>query len=374
MNKSLASVLRVFLKLWGMSIILLAWPGVNGAEDFQPARPGRVWVFPRDHGAHPEFRTEWWYYSGHLKGESGESFGYQLTFFRVGLKKPDPQARSAWRANTIYFAHLALSDINGGGFTFREKNQRGALGLAGAAPDHLKVWVEDWQAEGKGDEHHLRAKSDGLALDLALTPLKPPVLHGERGYSRKAAGAEVASHYYSITRLATQGQVTLGERTLAVTGASWFDREFSTSQLAPHQVGWDWFALQLGDGVDLMLYVMRLKDGSLDPASFGTLVDQEGRARHLKLADFHLEATGTWKSPHSGAMYPAGWRITLPELGYHLTLRPTLPDQELRTGGGTPVIYWEGQVTIQGMKGQQAISGEGYAELTGYAGALGGRF
>ena len=360
----------------GFILIIFLGAGVAGAETmaFQPAQPGRAFHFPRDHGAHPDFKTEWWYYTGHLKSTSGETFGYQLTFFRVGLKKPDPQAHSAWRADTVYFAHLAISDPNREEFAFREVAQRGAMGLAGAEPDRLKVWVDDWRVESEGEEHHLRAVQDGIGLDFTLSPLKPPVLHGEGGYSRKSATTDAASYYYSITRLATQGKLILGKRTLDVIGMSWFDREFSTSQLAPEQVGWDWFSLQLSDGVDLMLYVMRLKDGSIDRASSGTLVDREGRARHLTLDDFHLKATGTWTSPHSQATYPSGWQIKIPDAVYTLTLEPTLADQELRPGGRSPIIYWEGQVKIQGTKNQQPITGQGYVELTGYAGSLGGRF
>lgn len=358
----------------GMALFLLGNPGALPAQEFQAARPGRIFSFPRDHGAHPEFKTEWWYYSGHLQGEQGENFGYQLTFFRVGLRKPDPQARSAWRADTVYFAHLALSDIKAGVFRFGEKAQRGALGLAGAATDGLKVWVEDWQAEGQGEEHRLLARSEDLELNLVLTPLKPPVLHGEGGFSRKAAAFEVASHYYSITRLTTRGHLRLKGRLLAVTGVSWFDREFSSSHLAPYQAGWDWFALQLEDGCDLMLYLMRFKDGGTDPASAGTLVDREGRARPLKFTDFQIKVTRTWRSPHSGAVYPAGWHLSLPGAGYELTLTPTLADQELMTGGNQGITYWEGQVRVQGTKAGENLTGRGYVELTGYAGALGGRF
>lgn len=364
---------------WLLGLLLLGAVGIAGAagartEGFQPARPGRVFQFPRDHGAHPDFKTEWWYYTGHLKSDAGESFGYQLTFFRVGLRKPDPQARSAWRADTVYFAHLAVSDPNRGAFAFREKIQRGALGLAGAEPSRLKVWIDDWLVEDKNGVHHLRASKDGIDLTLELSPLKPPVLHGEGGYSRKSAAAPVASHYYSITRLATRGTLTVGRRTVEVSGTSWFDREFSTSHLTPEQLGWDWFSLQLSDGSDLMLYVMRLRDGSLDPASSGTLVDPQGRARHVKLADFAIKATGRWQSPHSRAVYPSGWQISLPQEGYSLTLQPTLADQELRPGGRSPIIYWEGQVTVQGTRHGQPLSGQGYVELTGYAGSLGGRF
>ena len=373
MTQQKAFFICLFLGFFlGISVVALVRGG--GAEDFQPARPGRVFQFPRDHGAHPEFKTEWWYYTGHLKSTGGETFGYQLTFFRVGLRKPDPQARSAWRADTVYFAHLAVSDPNRKVFTFREKAQRGAMGLAGAKEGRLEVWIDDWRLESRGKEHHLKAQKNGIGLDLTLTPLKPPVLHGEGGYSRKATVAEVASYYYSITRLATRGKFTRGDLTLEVTGTSWFDREFSSSHLAANQKGWDWFSLQLSDGTDLMLYVMRLKDGSLDPASSGTLVDPRGQARHLTMADFTIKATGSWESPHSKATYPSGWQVSLPEAGYTLTVQPTLADQELLPGGTSPIIYWEGQVTIQGTNNQQPITGRGYVELTGYADSLGGRF
>jgi predicted secreted hydrolase len=361
--------LKRILALW-----LLLSPGILLAWDFQPARPGRPFSFPRDHGAHPEYKTEWWYFSGHLKGGRGENFGYQLTFFRVGLRQVNSEARSRWRANTVYFAHLALTDVTDRVFRFWEKAQRGALGLAGAATLNLKVWVDDWQAEAQGEEYHLRARSEDLSLELTLTPLKPPVLHGEGGFSRKAALSQVASHYYSITRLATRGQILWRGRPLTVTGMSWFDREFSSSHLAQNQVGWDWFALQLDDGFDLMLYLMRLKDGHLDPASAGTLVDPEGKPRALNAGDFQISVTDTWKSPHSGAVYPAGWRLVLPKWGYDLKVTPALGDQELRTGGDRGITYWEGQVLVQGTRSGQKIEGKGYVELTGYAGPLGGRF
>jgi predicted secreted hydrolase len=366
--------MRYLLKSSLLIIFLLTNIPSAGAEDFQTARAGRVWQFPRDHGAHPEFKTEWWYYSGHLRSKEGESFGYQLTFFRVALRQPDPRAKSAWAAHTVYFAHLALSAPGRGAFIFREKAGRGAMGLAGAETGRVQVWVDDWQAAGQGGEQHLRAKTDDLSLDLILTPLKPPVLHGEKGYSRKAAGTDTASHYYSIPRLATQGRIKLGQQTLEVTGTSWLDREFSTSHLAPDQVGWDWFALQLADGTDIMLYLLRLKDGRIDPASSGTLIDPQGQARHLTLAEFQVKATGTWKSPHSGATYPSGWQIAIPPAGYLLTLTPTLAHQELRTGGSTQITYWEGQVHIQGHQNNQPLTGQGYTELTGYTGSLGGRF
>ena len=350
--------------------LLLAGPGGAGPQEFQAARPGRVFHFPRDHGAHPEFKTEWWYYVGHLASQGGEAFGYQLTFFRSALKKPDPQAKSAWALHTIFFAHLALTDVNRRTFLFREKAGRGALGLAGAEAGAGRVWIDSWQAELKGNDFHLKAKDQGVALDLILTPKKAPALHGDGGFSRKAAAPEAAGYYYSLSRLATRGHLTLDGRILEVQGTSWMDHEFFTGSLAPSLVGWDWFALQLDDGAEVMLYLLRRQDGSLDPASSGTLIDPQGRAAHLTLPDFKVTTTATWKSPHSQTTYPAGWEVTIPASGYHLSLTPSLADQEIRAQNPAPITYWEGQVQIQGHKNQQPITGRGYTELTGYAGEM----
>ncbi len=348
-------------------------PAIAGPE-FEIPKPGRVFRFPQDHGAHPRYKTEWWYYTGHLRSRNGESFGYQLTFFRAALKKPDPRARSAWALNTVYFAHLALSDVTRRTFIFKEKAGRGALGLAGAAEGRLQVWIDSWRAEMQGKAHHLTARDEGLGLDLVLTPVKPPVLHGDGGFSRKAAQGDAASYYYSLTRLDTRGRVRLKERDLEVTGSSWMDHEFFTHTLAPEHAGWDWFALQLADGWEVMLYLLRHRDGRVDPASSGTLIDPQGQARHLQLTDFQLTPTGTWKSPHSQALYPAGWRLKIPGAGYSLALIPTLADQEIRAGEAAAITYWEGQIKIQGQRHQQPVGGQGYAELTGYAGKLGGMF
>ena len=347
-----------------------AWAG----ESFELPRPGRVFSFPRDHGAHPEFKTEWWYYVGHLQAASGESFGYQLTFFRVSLRKPDPQARSAWTLNAIYFAHLGLTDPARRTFAFREKSGRGALGLSGAAAGTLKVWIDDWRAELQGEEIHLQAQDRGLGLNLVLKPLKPPALHGVGGYSRKAEKSDAASYYYSLPRLDTRGTIFVDGRKLAVTGESWMDHEFFSRGMAPNLSGWDWFSLQLEGGFEVMLYILRQKDGSVDPASSGTLIDPQGRTRHLNLADFTVRPIGTWTSPHTQTKYPAGWEIIIPGAGYHLTLAPTVPDQEIRSQAPANVTYWEGQVKIQGVKNGAPVAGVGYAELTGYAGGLGARF
>ncbi len=356
-------------------MLALPSPGRSFAgQEFRLSQPGWQYAFPRDHAAHPDFKTEWWYYTGHLTGEQGEPFSYQLTFFRVGVRRPDAQARSAWSLHTLYFAHLALTDIQGRKFVYHEKVGRGALGMSGAETDHYRVWIDNWQAELQGEEHRLRAGAINLSLNLRLTPSKPPVIHGLDGVSQKAAGEGYASHYYSLTRLATRGTLIYQGRTYQVQGLSWMDHEFSSSQLAPYQTGWDWFSLQLDDGHDLMLYVLRHQDGSLDPHSSGTLVDPGGRGRHLQLTDFAIQPLATWQSPKSGAVYPAAWKISLPAPGYELEIQPTVSDQELITSKSTQITYWEGSVRVKGTKNGKPVSGQGYVELTGYAGTLGGRF
>jgi predicted secreted hydrolase len=358
----------------GLLLACLLGAAAWGAEQFfKIPAPGRAFQFPRDHGAHPAYQTEWWYYSGHLQSGAGERFGYQLTFFRTALAPPDPKARSAWRTNTLYFAHLALSDPARGTFRFWEKTGRGALNLSGAEPGRLKVWIDNWRAELVDASHYLKARAPGLALDLTLTPAKPPVLNGEGGFSRKSARYGTASYYYSLPRLETRGRLTLGERDLPVSGLSWMDHEFFTGALAPDLKGWDWFALQLGDGWDLMLYLLRHGDGRVDPASSGTLIDPRGQPRVLRPGEFQVRATGAWKSPHSGATYPSGWEIDLPGAGYRLTLSPTLADQEIRARA-PQVTYWEGEVRVRGRKSGAPISGQGFVELTGYAGPMPARF
>jgi predicted secreted hydrolase len=358
----------------GLLLACLLGAAAWGAEQFfKIPAPGRAFQFPRDHGAHPAYQTEWWYYSGHLQSRAGERFGYQLTFFRTALAPPDPKARSAWRTNILYFAHLALSDPARRTFRFWEKTGRGALELSGADPGRLQVWIDDWRAELVGASHHLQARDQALSLDLTLTPEKPPALNGESGFSRKSARYGTASYYYSLPRLQTRGRLTLGDRDLAVSGLSWMDHEFFTGAMAPDLKGWDWFAVQLGDGWDLMLYLLRQRDGTPDPASCGTLIYPRGEPRRLKLEDFQVRATSAWKSPHSGATYPSGWEIDLPGAGYQLTLTPTLRDQEIRARA-PQVTYWEGEVQVQGRKNGAPISGLGFVELTGYAGAMHSKF
>ncbi|GFO60585.1 carotenoid 1,2-hydratase [Geomonas silvestris] len=330
---------------------------------FARAVAPRAFRFPADHGPHPEYKTEWWYFTGNLADSAGRRFGYQLTFFRMALAPGEPPRSSRWATNQAYMAHFALTDVNGRRFSSAERFSRAALGLAGAGGVPLEVFLEDWSArETKGAPWsvRLRAAQGSGALDLELVSAQPVVLNGERGLSRKGPEPGNASYYYSIPRLATRGTLSVGGERFQVTGTSWLDREWSTSALSGDQAGWDWFALQLKDGRDLMYYQLRKKDGSADPFSAGTLVAADGSAKPLTRDQVRLVPTGWWKSPHDGARYPAGWRLSVPGEGIALEVVPRLSDQELLTS----FRYWEGAVAVKGEGGAEL--GSGYLEMTGY--------
>jgi predicted secreted hydrolase len=338
---------------------------------FEPATAGYAYVFPRDHGSHDRFRTEWWYYTGHLTTEDGHRFGYQLTFFRRGMDNEQVRTNpSQWSIRQLYMAHAALSDLPQGRFRYAEKISRAGLGKAGAETGQLRVWIDRWITEATVLEHprqHLKASTDGFSFDLMVTPEKPPVIHGEQGISRKGSAFGQASHYYSLTRLATSGTVTTGGKTFSATGTSWMDHEFGSGDLGYEMVGWDWFSVQLDNRTELMLYHLRRADGRPDPVSSGTLIFPDGRAHHLTLADFQVDALDRWTSRSSGARYPSRWRISIPSHGLTLELKSLLADQELITRRSTQVTYWEGAVRAWGTLRNASVAGQGYVELTGYA-------
>lgn len=332
-----------------------------GFERVQAVRP---FVFPADHGPHPDYRDEWWYVTGNLDGPEGRRFGFQITFFRHGLRRGRRPGASRWAGQDAWMAHFALSDVAGQRYTSFQRISREAVGLAGARAEPFKVWLDDWRIEalpGRANVWRLQARQDGYALDLELEPGKPPVLQGDRGLSQKSAEPGNASYYYSMTRLAARGSVALSGVSLPVTGLAWLDREWSTSMLAPDQAGWDWFALQLNDGNDLMYFRMRRKDGSDDPLSSGAVFDADGVSRHLAREDVALETLDHWRSP-GGYAYPSGWRLTLRPTGQRLAVRPALADQEFRHDAR----YWEGAVDVLDADTGRPL-GRGYVELTGYA-------
>lgn len=332
--------------------------------------------FPADHGAHPGFRTEWWYYAGNLQARE-RRFGFQLTIFRRRIGPPAamrswPDPASRWRTQQIYLGHAAVTDIADGRHVHSESIARGALGLAGVrqSDDRTTVLLNDWSIDIRPDSHRLQAAAADFSLDLRLQPMKPPVLHGDRGYSRKGDSPERASCYYSITRLQTAGTLRLGEKVFTLSGSSWMDHEYSTASLQPGLSGWDWFSLQLDNGAELMIYLLRREDGTFHPASSGTLVDAGGRWIHLSASDFQVKERNYWKSPHSAARYPSGWTVRIDAYAIDITVNPAVKDQELRTGGTTGVTYWEGSVFASGSAAGRPVKGSGYVELTGYAGGM----
>lgn len=331
-------------------------------------------AFPEDHGPHENTRTEWWYYTGNLTAGQGRRFGFQLTFFRSALTPPAnrdqwPEPASAWRTDQIYLAHAAITDIDAGRHLKAERMARAALGLAGAdqTAAATTIHLNTWQAVITPHGHHLMADTDDFSLKLDLTPVKPPVAHGHEGYSRKGQSPEQASCYYSFTRLSVKGSLTVADRRHAVQGSAWMDHEFRTAPLSPGITGWDWFSLQLSDQTDLMLYMLRQADGTMNPASSGTVVLMSGQSRHLALEDITVLPLSHWTSPHSGARYPVKWRVTIASLEVDLTVEASLADQEMRTDQSTGVTYWEGSVQARGTRDGAAVGGVGYGELTGYA-------
>lgn len=344
----------------------------GSTEGYARALAPRPFTFPADHGPHPDFRTEWWYFTGNLEAQDGRRFGFQLTFFRSALAPQAPTAPprpSDWATRQIYLAHFALTDAEGKQFRSFERFRRGALGLAGAQAEPFRVWVDNWEASAAaGNLYPLRLRADvpgpeGAALDLVLSPGKPPALQGDRGLSAKGPEPGQASYYYSLTRQPASGTVRSGATSVPVTGQVWMDREWSTSVLSENQVGWDWFALQLDDGRELMYFQLRTRTGAADAASSGSLIQQDGTVTPLTGVD--LTVLDRWKSPRSGALYPARWRLRVPAQDLDLEIRPLLPDQELDVS----FRYWEGAVDVTSRG--TPLRGRGYAELTGYAGQPG---
>ena len=350
----------------GQSIELAAVLSGDSAG-FAVADRVRAFEFPRDHGPHPDFRSEWWYFTGNLQSDGGRRFGFQLTFFRFALSAGDdrPAPSSAWSTRQVYMAHFALTDVAGRRFQAFEKFEREALALAGAVERPFRVWLGPWEARAEGPDFlpmRLRAAQGDTAIDLRIEAGKPRVLQGNQGLSQKSGRPGNASYYYSYTRLPARGRVRVDGSTYPVAGAVWMDREWSTSALDPDQPGWDWFGLQLDDGREIMFYRLRRKGGETDPHSAGSLVELNGEAHALGAGDVVLRATRQWQSPRGGS-YPVGWRVRIPRHAVDVQVSPVLADQE----HSATLRYWEGAVDVRGTSAGRAVSGRGYLELTGYA-------
>ncbi|HLH42942.1 MAG TPA: lipocalin-like domain-containing protein [Bryobacteraceae bacterium] len=337
---------------------------------YRLALPGYHYEFPRDHFNHPDFQTEWWYYIGNLHTTDGRRFGFELTFFRQGGQSSERADSNVWDIRDVWMAHLALSDIDGGQFLHAERLNRAGAGLAGADLEQRRVWNGNWRARWlDSNSQQLDAVAPDFSFTLTLQSRKPPVIHGKNGVSQKAAAAGRASHYVSLTRLVTSGEIRLSGKQFRVEGLSWMDHEFFTSQLDPEQTGWDWLSLQASDGSEIMLYRLRRKDGSPDPYSAGTYVDASGKSRFLSAAEFSLQPGKVWTSPDTGGRYPVEWAIRVPSLGLEASVAAKLAKQEI-AGKGTPIpSYWEGAIDAIGRKQGDSLFASGYLEMTGYAGA-----
>jgi predicted secreted hydrolase len=353
-------------------LILTGGAPHHGAEGWRSAEAGWTYAFPRDHGPHREFKTEWWYATGTLDDGSGHDYGFQLTFFRQGVKPGSkPTGSSRFRVTEIPFAHFALTDVSAGTFRHFQKSSRGAFGEAGfsipGAQEPRMAWIEGWELREESPRHfRLHASEGDRAIDLILVQEREPLFHGKEGISPKSSKPGHSSHYYSLTRLRASGSVTIEGKNHRVTGLVWFDHEWATNSLDPDEAGWDWSGLHLSNGEDLMLFRIRNRQGET-VFTAGTLRDPKGVVSDLK--DLKITPTGVWKSPHTGGLYPAALTVDVPSRDLHLTLTPRLKDQELLL---TPFAYWEGAVKGEGMVGTNTVSAEGYLELTGYgAGILG---
>lgn len=333
-----------------------------GEERFKFATPGYEFVFPRDHGSHPEYKTEWWYYTGHFTTDDGRRYGFELTFFRAALTPPAPRETN-WDLQNVMPAHFAITDVQAKDFRYYEKLNRASPFTADAAIGRLDVFNEGWRATTNPDgSWHIAAREGNDSLDLTLRANKPPAIHGENGVSIKAQGSGYASHYYSMTSLEAAGTIN-GRRG---SGQAWMDHEFGSSMLRESQQGWDWYSIQLDNDAEIMLYVIRRTDGTPDVTSSGSLIASDGRVIRIRRDQMRITPLARWKSPKSRATYPMGWRVELPSFNVSLLVRPLLNAQELITRGSTNITYWEGACDVTGSFGGTPVQGGAYVEMTGY--------
>ncbi len=362
-------ILRILV--WALTVGL---PFTVTAEEWKVASPDYAWSFPKDHWAREGFKTEWWYFTGHLDSEKGDRFGYQFTFFRIGLLPEKPDMVSDWTTENLIMGHAAISDLDSGKHVFSEVIYRAMplLGGFGSYPDSVLAWSRgpagtgrQWELRWNGEafDFEMEDRWQKIGFSLSTRPVKPLIFQGPNGFSQKAESSNSASQYYSFTRLQTEGSLSLGETSHLVTGTSWMDKEFGSNQLSKSQVGWDWFSLQLEDGRDLMVYMIRDSTGNVDFAR-GTVVTEEGKTRFLSQGDFEVQVTAKWKSDQTEAEYPAGWRVSVPGENLQLTVQPQMAAQENWSRSLRTLFYWEGAVRV--LDGNGKAIGQGYVELVGY--------
>jgi predicted secreted hydrolase len=376
--------MRQGLMTRGMLLVaLFVSAGCVAADVFKQAIEPRKLVYPQDHGSHEGFQTEWWYVTGNIRDENGRRFGYQFTIFRRAMDPKDAQQRgrtSKWAVNDFFIGHLAISDIDSKKFYFEEHAQRGVLGLAEAtestavSPQNLpRVWLDKWEMKRAEKAWELTAAQGEIALALTISETVPPVAHGrpgEEGLSRKGPKPGQASYYYSVPQLATTGSISIaGKQYKIVDGRSWMDHEFGSNQLSEQQAGWDWFAIHLKDGRSLMIYLLRMKDGSIEPASSATWIDEKGGAEYIALADLRITPDRRWTSPRSKGQYAVEWKIEIARLKVSLDVKVAQDEQEVNASKTAGVSYYEGAVDVSGSVNGAAVSGDGYLEMTGVPGA-----
>ena len=359
--------------IYFLTLLIIIPVPVVFANKWKLALPGYKYNFPSEHRSHPNFKIEWWYFSGNVKDESGNKYSFMLTFFRRGLRleKTSEVNRSRWALNNLYFSHFSVYSAKKNKHYFSEKISRGALGQAGASTEKFKVWIDDWKAEiadrNQPNKILIFAKKDKLYLDFELEPQKNPVIHGTNGISQKSSGVGQASHYYSFTRLKVNGSLSIEGKRITVNGSAWMDHEFGSNQLGKEQIGWDWFSIQLSNNTELMLYLMRNKSGSYDLTSSGSLIASDGSVIHLSLNDFKIKNKRFWKSKKSKALYPVEWVIEVPKYNINLKIKALHEKQELDTAKSTQIIYWEGGINVEGLSQGISVNGVGFVEMTGYA-------
>lgn len=315
--------------------------------------------FPRDHGAHPAFRTEWWYATGWVRDVAGNDYGFQVTFFRSrpGVQEDNP---SAFAPRQLIFAHAAISDARSGRLRHDQHAARAVFDLAGAREGDMQVWIDGWSFERSAGEYVARIEGDAIGLRLRLRPTQAILLQGENGFSRKGPGTAQASHYYSLPQLAVSGTLVLDGIAREVSGTAWLDHEWASEVLADDAQGWDWVGLNFDDGGALMAFRIRRRDGG-DYWAAGTFRDASGMVTVLKPDQVSFEALRHWRSPHTGAEYPVAMRLHAG--GKTIELAPMFDDQEIDARTSTGTVYWEGAVSATR---DGRIVGRGYLELTGY--------
>jgi len=343
----------------------------ESTNSFSNAVGTRNFEFPKDFGAHPEYMTEWWYYTGNIFTEDGRHFGYQLTFFRRALSSEPESNLSGWASQQIYLAHLAITDTSENKHFAFDEISRDSIGLAGTSTDpYFSIWLKNWEINQIDETRfRMRAETEEISIDFLLTDLKGIVLQGNKGFSQKGEALGNASYYFSQTRLETQGTLKVNGTLFNVIGFSWMDHEFGTSTLGANQVGWDWFSIQLDNDTEIMLFQIRDIKGAISPYSSGTIISQNNTATTLGVDDFEITPTQVWKTSDH-IEYPSDWEITIEGKNIKLIVSPVIPDQEMKLF----FRYWEGAVVITGSINSKQVSGYGYVELTGYAQSMQGVF